>query len=135
MSWKCVDAKPSTVISVPIKGGCSAGDLLVLVSAEWKKAGTAPAAGTIVGIALGDADDGDRASVEFIGGRLVMTDYAGTTKTSLADADLGKIFDINGTSLKLDLDDTTGGVFVVTDYDNARKVAFGFFTEASVFNG
>lgn len=50
--------------------------------------------------------------------------YVGSTKTSLADADIGTAFDLYASDLgKINLDDTTGGAWVCVGYDNAKKTS------------
>lgn len=49
--------------------------------------------------------------------------YIGTTKNSLTDADLGKLFDVDATGTKLNLDASAPSQFKLLRYDNVRKVA------------
>lgn len=52
-------------------------------------------------------------------------DYITGNKTSLADSDIGTAFDLDSTdNTSIDLDDTTGGAWVIVDYDNDLGVAF-----------
>ena len=81
----------------------------------------------IIGIAIGDTDSGDDAAVLLLNPRSVIrvSYYSSTdTKTSLAAADrFGTLFDWDATEGKMDLDDTTGGVFAVVNYDNDNDTA------------
>lgn len=50
--------------------------------------------------------------------------YVGATKKTLADADIGTAFDLSATDAGvIDLDDTTGGAWIVVDYDNTNSFA------------
>jgi hypothetical protein len=129
--FRTVDAKIPHIIRVPISGGCSAGNLIVVSSGTFAVAEDAPTAATVVGIAQETVDNGAICSVELVNQRLVAADYVGSSKTSLANADLGKVFDITDDQ-EVNLDDTTGGVFLVVGYDNDRKLAYGYFTQASL---
>lgn len=66
-------------------------------------------------------------------------DYTGTNKTSLSSADLTTAFDIVGTgadqALKINLDDTIGGMCRVVSFDNNRATAHIVFKRSAlVFN-
>lgn len=96
----------------------SAGELLVISSGTVVEAAAAASPATIVGIALDDAASGATVLVDLIGeGTVISAPYTGSSKTSLTDSDLGKIFDIDdGTTV--DLDDTTDGICFCVGYDN-----------------
>jgi len=52
-------------------------------------------------------------------------DYTGTSKTSLTNADIGTAFDLDASDgKKINLDDTTGGAWVVVGFDNDEGVAY-----------
>ena len=58
------------------------------------------------------------ALVEVIEGmQIVEANYTGSTKTSVADSDLGKVFGVTGPKL-VNLDDTTNAVAVCVGYNN-----------------
>lgn len=51
--------------------------------------------------------------------------YTTGSKTSLNNADIGTAFDLKSGDLdNIDLDDTTGGAWIVIDYDNDLDVAY-----------
>jgi hypothetical protein len=49
--------------------------------------------------------------------------YVGTTKTTLTDTDLDKLFDIDATALNINLDAAGASQFRLLKYDNTRKIA------------
>ena len=83
---------------------------------------------TILGIADETVSAADvKMTYTPVRGNLCMIDYyASATKKSIADADIVSLFDTNVTShnMTLDLDDTTGGIWRVMQYDNDNKVAY-----------
>jgi len=59
-------------------------------------------------------------------------DYTGSLKTSLTNADIGTVFDLDGGDpKKINLDDTTGGAWVVVGFDNDKGVAYVKLNAAS----
>ena len=101
-------------------GGVVRGDLVVIASDLVVKAAAAPVDATILGIATETADAAELIIVELIENNTVMSDYAGTTKPTLADTDLGTAFDLTD-STKVNLDDTIGGACICVGYDNNIK--------------
>lgn len=81
----------------------------------------------IVGVAnetLTATVDGEKLEVVLALGDVVFeVDYVGTTKTSLTNADIGTAFNMVATGDKIDLDNTTGGMWVVVGFDNDAKKA------------
>lgn len=82
-----------------------------------------------VGIAnetLTAAADGEMLEVIECNARTVFkVDYTEGTKTSLTNADIGTAFDLKSDDVdNIDLDDTTGGAWVVEDFDNDNNVAY-----------
>jgi len=54
---------------------------------------------------------------------VIRINFAGTTKTTLAQADLYKTkFDLSD-QVTINLDDTTGGMCMVIGYDNTKQTA------------
>lgn len=90
-------------------------------------AAAAAAAGTVIGIAYQDYTTGasvtaaDVIKVDVNPGSIYEFPYSGTTKTSLTDSDKGTIFDLGANAYTVNLDDTVGGYFLCTGYDNNRK--------------
>lgn len=81
---------------------------------------------TILGLCMEDAEAGAEAYVARVGGQILKIPYyASASDQTLADADLGKIFDINVASgvMTLDTDDTSG-FCILTRYDNANAMAY-----------
>lgn len=114
------------------------GDLVQIdATSRWLEAAE-PASTTLVGIANESittgvsVDAGDAISITPLTGIVVRLSYVGSSKTSLADTDLGTtLFDIdNGT--EMDLDDTTGGMCSVVAYDNDNDTADVIFAAANV---
>ena len=76
-------------------------------------------------IVLGAGDAGDMVEVILaLPDVLFEVDYTAGSKTALADADIGTAFDLAAADpSNIDLDDVTGGAWVVVGYDNDRDVA------------
>lgn len=63
---------------------------------------------------------------------VVRIDYTGSTKTTLADTDLvNTLFDLSDAST-MNLDDTTGGMCSVVDYDNTKDYADVIIAAANI---
>lgn len=63
---------------------------------------------------------------------VIRVSYAGSTKTTLADTDLvTTLFDLSNATT-INLDDTTGGMCSVVDYDNTRKTADVIIAAANI---
>ena len=79
----------------------------------------------ILGISMGAYASGATAKVLLLNPMSVIRiSYSGSSKTSLAAADKwGTLFDYEATGGTLNLDDTTGGVFRVVNYDNTADTA------------
>jgi len=123
---------------VDVSQTITAGDIVQIdATSRWLEA-AAPASTTLVGIALqsitttGTVTVADSIDILPLEGIVVRMAYTGVTKTSLADTDLlTTLFDIdNGTTI--DLDDTTGGMCSVVDYDNTNDTADVIFAAANV---
>lgn len=119
-------------ISVGASQTLERGDLLALSSG---KAVLGSAGGTAnLGVATHDktttASPADTDVIEVIisPDAVFEVDYYGSTKTSLAKADIGTAFDIDADATKINLDDTIGGMCKVIDYDNDRDVAYVIIT-------
>ena len=114
------------------------GDIVQIDATSRYLEAAAPASTTLVGIAMQSITTGasvtadDSIDVIPLTGIVVRMAYTGVTKTSLADTDLlTTLFDIdNGTTI--DLDDTTGGMCSVVDYDNTNDTADVIFAAANV---
>jgi hypothetical protein len=80
----------------------------------------------IIGVAIEgvtNATVGQLAQVEIDCDSLYRTGYEGTTKQTLTDADVGRAFDYNPATDRMNLDDTLGGFLIVTAYNNTEKTA------------
>lgn len=116
----------------------NAGDL-VAIDATTKYLIPAVAASTdLVGVAQQSITTTATVTVADSIGVLPLTDvviritYAGTTKTTLADTDLvTTLFDLTNATT-MNLDDTTGGMCSVVDYDNVRKTADVIIADANI---
>lgn|SRR5574341_1853127 len=123
---------------VDVSQTITAGDIVQIDATSRYLEAAAPASTTLVGIALQSITTGvsvtvaDSIDVLPLEGIVVRMAYTGSTKTSLADTDLlTTLFDIdNGTTI--DLDDTTGGMCSVVDYDNTNDTADVIFAAANV---
>jgi len=114
------------------------GDLVQIDgTSRWLEA-AAPASTTLVGIAQQSITTGasvtvaDSIDVLPLTGVVIRLDYVGSSKTSIVDTDLlTTLFDIdNGT--EMDLDDTTGGMCSVVDYDNTNDTADVIIATANI---
>jgi hypothetical protein len=119
-------AHKSTVIKGTVgTGGTNKGSLCVLSSNTFIKITDAPSDYTVVGIALETSVATDVIGFELVSDAPIITaKYTGSSKTSLTDADISKIFDISD-DLTIDLDDTSGGTFMCVGYDNDNDTIDG----------
>lgn len=112
---------------------------LVAIDATTKYLIPAVAASTdIVGIAQQTITTGATVTVTDSIGVIPVTDvvvrieYAGSTKTTLADTDLVTVlFDLTDANT-MNLDDTTGGMCSVVDYNNTLKYADVIIAAANI---
>jgi len=113
------EAHKSTVIKGTVgSGGTNKGSMCVLSSNTFIKITDAPTDLTVVGIALETSIATDVIGFELVSSAPIITaKYTGSSKTSLTDADISKVFDVSD-DLTVDLDDTSGGPFMCVGYDN-----------------
>lgn len=105
-------------------GGLAAGSLAVMSSDTAVKAAAAASDATIVGVSpAAYSAAAVKELYEITSQTILGAKYTGSTKTSLTDADLGKVFDLSS-DLLVNLDDTTGGCCVCEGYDNANKTIY-----------
>lgn len=107
-------------------GGIAKGQLGMLSSATVIDATAGQSTAVLLGIAVADYDAGEVAYLEDLRGSLIeMPIYQGGTTDVFADADIGKAFDmyVDSGVMKLDPNDTTGGMFVLYSYDNDAQTA------------
>jgi hypothetical protein len=127
---------------VAINQTIKAGDLVQInATSRWLEAAVA-ASTTLVGIAQQSITTGGTVTVKDTITVLPLTDvviripYVGTTKTSLADTDLvTTLFDLSAPGAgetTINLDDTTGGMCSVVDYDNTKKFADVIIMDAAI---
>lgn len=122
---------PILSVRVAASQTIKAGDILTISSGKASKAGQAPTADTVLGVAVEDkTTDGSPTDADQVRYIPALPDiiwravYTGSSKTSLGDADRdGTAFDIDATSHKVNLDDTTGGWLYVHGFNNTDKVA------------
>lgn len=116
------------IVSLPVVTGTtfdendilefSAGGLIQLAAA-----GSVRIAGVAVEGVV-NAPAGTKVQVMVSKGAVYRASYTGSTKTALTNADRGVAFDLKTTARKqIDLDDTTGGMCVVVDFNNEEKWA------------
>ncbi len=114
----------STIKRTVGTGGTAAGSLCVMSSNTAVKAANAASDATIFGIACAAYDSGDVGDFfEVNEDTMIASKYTGSSKTSLTDADLGKVFDLSSDVL-VDLDDTSGGCASCEGYDNDNDLIF-----------
>jgi hypothetical protein len=123
------DGKTSTVVKLLVgSGGVTKGDLVAVSSGKIVKA--AAQATAALGIALESASENDYALVDVAGGRIITAEFTGSGKTSLADTDLGTVFDLSDENT-VNLDDTSGGICLCVGYNNEKGTIDFILTEAS----
>jgi hypothetical protein len=100
-------------------GGAEAGDLMVYSAGTAIKATDPISAGTMIGVLLESGDQNDLVPIAVPEpNTLIRAPYTGSSKTSLADTDIGTApFDLSDENT-IDLDDTTEGCAICQDYDN-----------------
>jgi len=114
------------------------GDLVQLNATSKYLEPAAAGSTTLVGIAQQSIVTGATVTVDDaidiipLTGIVVRVNFAGTTKTSLADTDLATtLFDLSNATT-INLDDTTDGMCAVVEYDNDKGTADVIFTASSV---
>lgn len=143
MAFKIVDGDSVTTLLMLVgSGGVTGGGLVVASSGKAIKAAQPISAATLVGIARTTVASSSYVLVDLIENHVIEANFTGSSKTSLADTDLATVFDV-ASETALNLDDTTGGTFVVgangidgvagTWYDNGQLTVKGKFTRASLY--
>ncbi|MBB6694383.1 hypothetical protein H7B90_23585 [Cohnella xylanilytica] len=114
------------------------GDLVALDATTRYLIPAVAASTTVVGIAQQSIVTGATVTIDDAIEVLPVTDcvirvaYTGTTKTTLADTDLvSTLFDLSNATT-INLDDTTGGMCSVMDYDNTHKWADVIIASANI---
>lgn len=131
---RSLDGRQVTSMEIKTNAAVVAGDLLAITSGL---VGPVTAADTgIIGIAAGPAASGAMCPVILLNEMsVVRVPIVGTTKTTLAEADLfGTKFDWDATNKKLNLDDVTGGFLQVVAYDNTAKTADTIVCRTALWN-
>lgn len=114
-------------------GGGDAGDVAVVSAGKAVKGAGGPTAATVLGLFLEDVAENGIAKIAVPNeGALIRAPYIGISKTSLADSDIGKVFDLEDET-SIDLDDTTGAVCVCQGYDNDNDTIDFVFTKAAMY--
>ncbi len=114
-------------------GGGVKGDMAVVSSDTAVKAADAPSANTVLGLFVESVDAAAMASIAVPHeDALIRSEFTGSSKTSLTDADIGKVFDLTDENT-VNLDDTTGGICVCQGYDNTNGTIDFVITKASMF--
>ncbi len=115
------------------------GDALQIDSATGKVVVAVGGSTTLIGVANKDITTGaspttkDNIGVTLFKNSVFRFPFTGTTKTTLAEADLyTKKFDL-GDKNSINLDDTTGGMCQVIAYDNTKKTADVVISTGLVF--
>lgn len=102
-------------------GGTTKGSLCVLSSNTFVKAAAGATVLTIAAIALSTQVATDVSLFQLVSSQPILTaKYTGSSKTSLTDADISKVYDLTD-DLTVNLDDTTGGCAFCVGYDNTLK--------------
>lgn len=116
------NSQPMTV-KITTNAAVVEGDILAITSGLVGPLSAAD--DNVIGIAMGDAASGAEASVLLLGPMSVIrVPFVGSTKKTLAAADrFGTLFDWDATDKVLDLDDTTGGILAVVNYENIDATA------------
>jgi hypothetical protein len=123
---------------------CNAGQLAVAGSALALPAAEGLAvAGTIIGVFVEDADSGALAYLYPPDQEFEFDIYQGSTVDDATLAMQGVLYDIyvdgaagDGSAegeMYIDLNDTSGGFIILSNYDNVRKVATGSFLHTSLY--
>lgn len=123
--------RPATLwINIAASQTIKQGDLIQINATSHLGEAAVSASATIAGIADADITTGaspvagvDQIPVTLVRGEVVRIAYIGTTKPTLAPADLYTTkFDLSDKKT-LNLDDTTDGMCQVIAYDNTKKTA------------
>lgn len=102
-------------------GGVAKDDLVMFSAGTVVKCASGAGAVGIIGIARETKTATNVVLVELIeGGQIIEAPYTTGTKTSVTDADLGKVFGVTGPT-NIGLDDTTNGVALCVGYNNTVK--------------
>jgi hypothetical protein len=114
-------------------GGGVKGDMAVVSSSTAVKAAAAPTAATVLGVFVETVAAGAMAQIAVPGkdGK-IRSEYTGSSKTSLADADIGKVYDLSDENT-VNLDNTTGGIAVCQGYDNDNDTIDFVIPEAAMY--
>lgn len=129
-------------IEIPWRVGASQtiaeGDLVAIDATSRYLIAAVAASANLVGIAQQAITTGatvtpdDKITILPLTDAVIRVSYVGTTKTTLADTDLvTTLFDLS-TATAINLDDTTGGMCSVVDYDNTRKTADVIIMDANI---
>lgn len=134
--FKVINAKPERYIRALAGADLKKGQLAIFDTGEAKPAAAAISAATAYGIVVDDADDTEIVYLHpLVGAELEADVYQGGVLTEFTDAMLGLAYDIAVTSGEMEVDpnDTTGGFFVLSDYNNAMQKCYGRIALADIY--
>lgn len=116
-----INSKAVPITMIVGSGGAVRGHLAVVSSGKAVKAAAAVTDATVLGVFAETKDADELVQIEQItSDSLLTSEYTGSSKTSLANTDIGSVFDLTDSDT-VNLDDTTGGCCLCQGYNNTIK--------------
>lgn len=140
MAFRPINSAQSPFVKFIAGADIAKGQVLVVTSSEAVPAAEGIETAVILGVAVEDCADAATAKIYPVDQVFEADIYQGGSVDVATDAMLGLVYDlyVNGAvgdgsgegKMYIDLNDTTGASFMVTGYDNTRRVVIGKFIEA-----
>lgn len=134
--FKVINAKPERLITALAGANLYKGQLAIFDGGEAKPAAAAITAATAYGIVMEDTLDTNLVQLyPLVGTELEADVYQGGVTDVFADANIGTAFDmvVSTNEMAIDPNDTTGGFFVLTGYNNDTQKCYGRIALADIY--
>lgn len=134
--FRVINAKPERYIRALAGADLKKGQLAIFDTGEAKPAAAALVAATAYGIVVDDADDTEIVYLHpLVGAELEADVYQGGVLKGFTDAMLGLAYDMVVTAGEMEIDpnDTNGGFFVLSGYNNTMRTCTGRIALADIY--
>lgn len=134
--FKVINAKPERLITALAGANLYKGQLAIIDTGKAKPAAAALSAATALGIVMESVLDTKLVQLyPLVGTELEADVYQGGVLKGFTDAMLGLAYDmvVTNNEMEIDPNDTTGGFFVLTGYNNDTQKCYGRLALADIY--
>lgn len=134
--FKVINAKPERIITALAGANLYKGQLAIIDTGEAKPAAAALSPATAFGIVMESVLDTELVQLyPLVGTELEADVYQAGVLKGFTDAMLGLAYDmvVTNNEMEIDPNDTTGGFFVLTGYNNDTQKCYGRLALADIY--